>query len=507
MQPNMATKRTKVQLSIISPIGYATSSCGYCTAPGSGKRSQRKSSQSYGIWAHRLSPYHYQSLIDQGWRRSGDYIYKPDVLRTCCAQIPIRLAVADLKPKKGHKRALTNLLFRVRSSKPKPAKWKGRWSRGRDWNVEHRLNEVLSTADNQAEASTSSSAWAEQVAGPITSKLQVRLALAGTSDEKYQLFRKYQAKVHGESEDDISSEKGFCRFLVDSSLSLTWPSTGEPLNESQETQWRAKSFDLAQLPDELPYGNYHQEYRLDGKLIAVGVLDILPKCVSSVYVFYDPEYNDWELGKVSALQEIALTKRLGRLKGMEDTAYYYMGFYIHTCQKMKYKAEYRPSELLDCSDNSWRKTVDIGASLDAKQYFGWSNSEQQPRQNVAASQELDQPSKGTEEGPVRVPTHPSPPPGMLDAQAILQALEQTLGGSEPTELLSGLDLLQQAMVLEAQKQAEGIKPLLISNIFRDYVQGRREGNEAEEDSELVQVVECIAALASGELVSQMVLFM
>ena len=29
--------------------------------------------------------------------------------------------------------------------------------------------------------------------------------------------------------------------------------------------------------------------------------------------------------------------------------YYYMGFYIHTCHKMKYKAGYEPSDLL-CPD-------------------------------------------------------------------------------------------------------------------------------------------------------------
>ena len=31
-------------------------------------------------------------------------------------------------------------------------------------------------------------------------------------------------------------------------------------------------------------GSYHQCYRLDGKLVAVGVLDLLPHAVSSVYL-------------------------------------------------------------------------------------------------------------------------------------------------------------------------------------------------------------------------------
>ena len=38
------------------------------------------------------------------------------------------------------------------------------------------------------------------------------------------------------------------------------------------------------------------------KLIAVGVLDILPRCVSSVYFFYDPDYSFLSLGVYSALR-------------------------------------------------------------------------------------------------------------------------------------------------------------------------------------------------------------
>ena len=49
------------------------------------------------------------------------------------------------------------------------------------------------------------------------------------------------------------------------------------------------------------YGSFHQHYILDGKIIAVGVIDILPCCVSSVYFYYDPEYSFLTLGTYSAL--------------------------------------------------------------------------------------------------------------------------------------------------------------------------------------------------------------
>lgn len=53
---------------------------------------------------------------------------------------------------------------------------------------------------------------------------------------------------------------------------------------------------------EMGYGSFHQQYWLDDKLIAVGVIDILPGCVSSVYFFYDPDYSFLSLGTYGSLR-------------------------------------------------------------------------------------------------------------------------------------------------------------------------------------------------------------
>ena len=50
------------------------------------------------------------------------------------------------------------------------------------------------------------------------------------------------------------------------------------------------------------YGSFHQQYILDGKIICVGVLDVLPSLVSSKYLYYDPDYSFLSLGTFSALQ-------------------------------------------------------------------------------------------------------------------------------------------------------------------------------------------------------------
>ena len=92
--------------------------------------------------------------------------------------------------------------------------------------------------------------------------------------------------------------------------------------------------DLADLRG-IGYGSFHHQYRLNGKLIAVGVVDILNTCVSSVYFFYDPDYHFLNLGTYSAMREIELVRRLNRLD--KEIKWYYLGFYVHECRKMRYK--------------------------------------------------------------------------------------------------------------------------------------------------------------------------
>jgi arginine-tRNA-protein transferase len=82
------------------------------------------------------------------------------------------------------------------------------------------------------------------------------------------------------------------------------------------------------------YGTVHQHYRIDGKLIAVGIVDILPNGLSSVYAFYDPSQHISAFGKYMSLKEIECA----------SPSYCYLGYYIEGCPKMRYKAEYKPSE-------------------------------------------------------------------------------------------------------------------------------------------------------------------
>jgi len=105
------------------------------------------------------------------------------------------------------------------------------------------------------------------------------------------------------------------------------------------------------VSDDAEYGAFHHHYRVDGKLIAVGVVDILPLCLSSVYLFYDPTYHHLSLGIYTALAEIHYTRTFQLTH--PSCQYYYMGYTIVTCAKMLYKSTFKPPQLLCDVRHTW----------------------------------------------------------------------------------------------------------------------------------------------------------
>lgn len=115
------------------------------------------------------------------------------------------------------------------------------------------------------------------------------------------------------------------------------------------------------------FGSFHYQYFLDGVLIAVGVIDILPECVSSVYFFYDPDYSFLSLGTYASLREIALVRELS--KSCQQLTNYYLGFYIPSCPKMRYKANVKPSYLLCPEVYTWHLLDDkLNQEIDSVLY-------------------------------------------------------------------------------------------------------------------------------------------
>lgn len=156
-------------------------------------------------------------------------------------------------------------------------------------------------------------------------KLEVTLESDDFTEEKYAIYKNYQSVVHGENPASIS-ERGFRRFLCESTV--------RPRTEI-DSSGREKKL-----------GSFHQCYRLDGKLVAIGVLDLLPHAVSAVYFMYHESIQKHQPGKLGALREIALAREGGY-------RYWYPGYYIHSCPKMKYKVDYSPQYVLDPETLGW----------------------------------------------------------------------------------------------------------------------------------------------------------
>jgi arginyl-tRNA--protein-N-Asp/Glu arginylyltransferase len=86
-------------------------------------------------------------------------------------------------------------------------------------------------------------------------------------------------------------------------------------------------------------------YRVDDRIVAVGIVDVCPDCLSSVYFYFDPAESRRSLGTYGALCEIEECRR-------RSLAYWYAGFYVRDCRRMNYKAQFRPYELLT-TDGGW----------------------------------------------------------------------------------------------------------------------------------------------------------
>ncbi|CAJ0562825.1 unnamed protein product, partial [Mesorhabditis spiculigera] len=373
-------------LSLVQWCGQVTDGrCGYCqpkreTSNGSddsstsGDERQGKSC-SFGLFLLKANPDDEQFLLDCGWDRSGTYLYKPTMDTTCCPQYTIRLDVTKFRPSRTQKRVLRAAVdFLKNDNKPKrfvkeeggqarcaassasdepsakrpPAAVKERTVSAegprkkklirRERAIKRWQEKGLDVAAEQEKRRQKEKSREKTLADLLPEwdeswkhRLEVETVLVGSEEyrarehEAYQVYLKYQTTIHN---DKRASKSGFDNFLGST-----------PLRK--------------ELRNGITYGSFHQRYILDGKIVAVGAIDILPWCFSSKYLFYDPDFKFLTIGTYTALREIDYIQRTLRTKSAE-LKYYYMGYYIYTCPKMRYKAKFQPSELLCDESFTWK---------------------------------------------------------------------------------------------------------------------------------------------------------
>lgn len=312
-------------------------------------------------------------MICRGWRRSGTLLYKPDLRNACCPHYTLRLDAPAFRATKDQRQVQNRFNHYILGDEyiketarlhPKSKAEAARYKQTFD----------LCERVHESEASS--------LPGPTkpAHEFTVTLEPDTFTEEKYLLYENYQRIVHKEGPDDISRH-GFRSFLC-----------GSKLKRSTSTiDGKEKKL-----------GSYHQCYRLDGRLVAIGVLDLLPDAVSAVYFLYHEDLHPWSPGKLSALRETALTIEQG-------CRWYMMGFYIHGCTKMKYKADYHPQYILDPEKYTWDLLdEDLKLRMDARRYVSLSSEKargipaptKEEAEAAAASRYVPTPS--------RLPTPPDP---------------------------------------------------------------------------------------------------
>jgi leucyl-tRNA---protein transferase len=132
--------------------------------------------------------------------------------------------------------------------------------------------------------------------------LSVRVTELKFSHEHYALYRRYQAHRHPGGGMDHDSREQYSHFLLQSNVNTRLV-----------------------------------EFREQGYLRMVSIVDELPDGLSSVYTFFDPEREKRSLGCYSILWQIGEARRRG-------FAYVYLGYWIADSRKMSYKTVFRPIE-------------------------------------------------------------------------------------------------------------------------------------------------------------------
>lgn len=191
----------------------------------------------------RLTIEQFTLLTENGFRRSGDYIYRPHC-EMCMACQSLRLPIPRFKPSRSQKRV---------------------WRKNKD--------------------------------------LQVKLVNAAFSEEYYSLYKNYIDTRHKDGDMYPANETQFRSFLL------------APMESCRFI-----------------------EFRLDSTLLAVAVVDLLPKALSAIYTFYDPAYEDLSLGTYAILWQIDFCKQ-------ERLDYLYLGYYIKDSAKMNYKSRFKPFQI------------------------------------------------------------------------------------------------------------------------------------------------------------------
>lgn len=214
-------------------------------------------------WALLLSESRYESLLARGWRRFGNWLFRP-ACAACRACQSLRVRIPEFRPSRSQRRVRTQ-----------------------------------------------------------NSELTVTIHSPSVTEEHLALHNDYHRDMH------------------------------------HRRQWPVRELTREQYTETFLDGDFsfsrEFQYRHRGRLVGLGLVDMTPNAMSSIYFVHAPEYRDAALGTFSLLTELAEGRTTGR-------QWLYLGYYIRDCRSMNYKNRFRPHQILqeyvsDDEEPDWRSPV------------------------------------------------------------------------------------------------------------------------------------------------------
>jgi leucyl-tRNA---protein transferase len=143
--------------------------------------------------------------------------------------------------------------------------------------------------------------------------IEIRQRPARFEQEHFRLYEAYLRARHPDSQMDSTNPSAYMSFLT--------------------ANWSDTSF---------------YEFRDNGNLLAVAVVDHLVDGLSAVYTFFSPQHAGRSLGRFAVLKQIEWAASAG-------LPWVYLGYWIQECRKMSYKREYAPLEFFE--RGSWQRNI------------------------------------------------------------------------------------------------------------------------------------------------------
>ncbi|GEQ69204.1 hypothetical protein JCM33374_g2875 [Metschnikowia sp. JCM 33374] len=403
-------KERRDPLVISRPFYLDSFDCGYCQCdkptpepaarpfPPEANVPQKLTHVTIGCKVQQMTCGDYDDFINMGFRRSGDFLYKGDMLRGCCRMYTIRTSLKQMSILKEHRQVVNRFKRAILEPVDGQAGHAGEAKEAEEAGEAKEARKKTPKHDQNSKFVLSSLIEAEK----SSARFHTRFEPAKFSEEKFALYKKYQISVHGDSPEKVT-KSSFKNFLCDT------PFLDREVNGSAE-EWRelnswvqhwngATQNEQHHIAGDGPRkrtrqvrrrGPTHECYYLDGKLIAISVLDFLPSGISSVYLIWDPAYAHLSLGTLSGIREVQMCNELG-------LGYYYLGYYIDDCDKMRYKKKFG-GEILDVCNETYVPLDKVRPMMENDNFWVITEEDHEEEEEEEESEEEDE-EEEEEDGP------------------------------------------------------------------------------------------------------------